>query len=40
MPKTELYIGNLDREVQTKDMEEIFEKYGKLKRCDIKNKGK
>ena len=40
MPKTELYIGNLDRDVQQTDIEGTFEKYGKLKRVDIKNKGK
>lgn len=40
MPKTELFVGNLDRDVQRKDIEDVFEKYGKLIRCDIKSKGK
>jgi RNA recognition motif-containing protein len=40
MPKTELFVGNLDRDVQRKEIEDAFEKYGKILRCDIKNKGK
>ena len=39
MPKTELFVGNLDRDVQRKEIEDVFEKYGKILRCDIKNKG-
>ena len=39
MPKTELFVGNLDRDVQRKDVEDVFEKYGKIVRCDVKNKG-
>ena len=39
MPKTELYIGNLGRDVSRRDIEGIFEKYGKVRRCDIKSKG-
>ena len=39
MPKTELFVGNLDRDVQRKEIEDAFEKYGKILRCDIKNKG-
>jgi RNA recognition motif-containing protein len=39
MPKTELFVGNLGKDVDKKDIEEVFEKYGKLLRCDIKNKG-
>lgn len=39
MPRTELYIGNLGRDVSRKDIESVFDKYGRLLRCDIKNKG-
>jgi RNA recognition motif-containing protein len=39
MPKTEVYIGKLDRDVQQEDIEGVFSKYGKIKRCDLKNKG-
>lgn len=39
MPKTELYIGNLNRDVTKKDIESVFEKYGRLLRCDLKDKG-
>ena len=31
-----LFIGRIGRDVRTKDMEEAFGKYGKLKRCEIK----
>lgn len=39
MPKAELYIGNLGRDVSRRDIETIFDKYGKVRRCDIKSKG-
>ena len=39
MPKTELYVGNLNREVARKDIESVFDKYGRLLRCDLKNRG-
>lgn len=39
MPRTELYIGNLNRDVSKKDIESVFEKYGRLLRCDLKDKG-
>ena len=39
MPRTELYIGNLNRDVSRKDIESVFDKYGRLLRCDVKNKG-
>ena len=26
MPKTELFVGNLDRDVQRKEIEDVFEK--------------
>ena len=40
MPKNELFIGNLDRHVTQRDIEGIFDKYGKVLRCDVKNRGK
>ena len=39
MPKTELYVGNLNRDVTRKDIESVFDKYGRLLRCDLKNRG-
>ena len=38
-PRTELFVGSLNRDVQRKDMEDVFEKYGRLVRCDTKNRG-
>ena len=40
MPKNELFLGNLGRDVTRKDIETVFDKYGRLLRCDIKDKGK
>ena len=39
MPRNELFIGNLDRHVTQRDIESIFDKYGKILRCDVKNRG-
>ena len=39
MPRKELFLGNLNRDVTRKDIEQIFEKYGRLERCDIKSRG-
>lgn len=39
MPKSELFVGNLSKDVTNKDIEDAFDKYGKLVRCEIKNKG-
>jgi RNA recognition motif-containing protein len=39
MPKTELFIGNLNKEVTREEIEEVFDKYGQLVRCDVKNRG-
>jgi len=39
MPKNELFLGNLGRDVTRKDIETVFDKYGRLLRCDIKDKG-
>jgi hypothetical protein len=39
MPRTELYIGNLNKEVCKKDIETVFDKYGRMLRCEIKSKG-
>jgi arginine/serine-rich splicing factor 7 len=39
MPKSELFIGNLGGDITSKDVEEVFEKYGRIVKCDVKNKG-
>ena len=39
MPRSELFIGNLDRNVTQRDIEKHFDKFGKILRCDVKNKG-
>jgi RNA recognition motif-containing protein len=39
MPKSELFIGNLDRQITQRDLEDVFDKYGKILRCEVKNKG-
>ena len=39
MPKTELYIGNLGGGIRQRDIETVFDKYGRLVRCDVKDKG-
>ena len=39
MPKSELFIGNLVAEVTRKDVEDTFEKYGRIIKCEVKNKG-
>ncbi|XP_070577651.1 RNA-binding protein lark-like isoform X2 [Ptychodera flava] len=37
---TKLFIGNLSKSVQSRDLRELFEKYGKVSECDvIKNYG-
>jgi RNA recognition motif-containing protein len=40
MPRPELFVGNLGRDVERKDVEDVFEKYGRIVRCDLKNRGK
>ena len=39
MPKTEIFIGNLNKEITQKEIEDVFDKYGRMVRCDIKNRG-
>jgi RNA recognition motif-containing protein len=39
MPRAELFLGNLSRDVNQRDIEDVFEKYGKIIRCEVKNKG-
>jgi len=39
MPKSELFIGNLDKQITQRDIENVFDKNGKILRCDVKNKG-
>ena len=31
-----LFVGRLAKDIRTKDLEEIFELYGRVSRCDIK----
>ncbi len=40
MPSKELFLGNLGRDVTRQDIEGVFDKYGRVERCDIKNRGK
>jgi hypothetical protein len=40
MPRTELFLGNLGRDISRSDIEKTFDKYGRLIRCDLKNRGK
>jgi RNA recognition motif-containing protein len=37
--RTELFVGNLDRDISRKEIEDVFDKYGRLLRCDVKNRG-
>lgn len=39
MPKTELYIGNLNKNATEREIESVFKRHGKIKRCEVKNKG-
>ena len=39
MGRNELYIGNLNKDVSSRDIENVFRKHGKVLRCDVKNKG-
>ncbi|CAF0725710.1 unnamed protein product [Didymodactylos carnosus] len=36
MPSSELFVGNLNRDVSKRDLEDIFESYGRLIRCELK----
>ena len=38
MTKKELFVGNLGKEVSKRDVEDLFDKYGKIIRCDVKSK--
>ena len=38
MPRTEIFLGNLARDVGRRDIESVFDKYGRLLRCDLKNR--
>jgi len=35
-----LFIGRLHKDTRVKDLEDIFETYGRIVRCDIKYGGK
>ena len=39
MPKTELYIGNLNKDASQEEIENVFKRYGAIKQCQVKNKG-
>merc|ERR1712062_100536 len=34
-----IYVGRLSKDTRTRDLEEIFEPYGRMLRCDIKYGG-
>lgn len=36
MPHNELFLGGLNKETRRQDLEDVFSKYGRLTRCDIK----
>ena len=40
MPRNELFVGNLNRDVSQRDLEKLFDNYGKVIRCSLKDKGK
>ncbi|KAJ1783057.1 hypothetical protein GGH18_004980 [Coemansia sp. RSA 530] len=33
---SQLFVGRLPRDTQSSELERIFEKYGKMSRCDVK----
>jgi len=33
-----VYVGNLPPDIRTKDIEDLFYKFGKINRVDLKNK--
>ena len=35
----ELFIGNLNRDVRQRDLEDLFDKYGKVLKVSVKDKG-
>ena len=37
MPSKELFIGGLDRHCTQSDLENAFDKYGRIERCSVKN---
>uniref|UniRef100_T1IXV5 CCHC-type domain-containing protein n=1 Tax=Strigamia maritima TaxID=126957 RepID=T1IXV5_STRMM len=37
--RAQLFIGRLSKDTRVRDLEEIFERYGRLLRCDIKYGG-
>jgi RNA recognition motif-containing protein len=39
MPRSELFVGNLVSDISSKDIEEVFDKYGRILKCEVKNKG-
>ncbi len=39
MPRSELFIGNLNTDITRKDIEDVFDKYGRILKCEVKIKG-
>ncbi|RNA25504.1 putative splicing arginine serine-rich 6 [Brachionus plicatilis] len=38
MPRAELFVGNLSKDITRQDIEDVFDKYGRLIKCEVKNK--
>ena len=36
MPHNELFLGGLSKDTRRQDLEDVFSRYGKITRCDIK----
>jgi arginine/serine-rich splicing factor 1/9 len=36
--ETRIYVGNLPPDIRTKDIEDLFHKYGKIVFLDLKNR--
>jgi RNA recognition motif-containing protein len=36
MPHNELFLGGLSKDARRQDLEDVFSRYGKITRCDIK----
>ena len=37
MSQRYLYVGRLDKDVTQRDLEELFESYGRFTKCDIRS---
>lgn len=38
MPRAELFVGNLSKDITRQDIEDVFDKYGRMIKCEVKNK--